>query len=205
MPGLVEKIESNAAERLSLPPGTLPAQELARYKRFLKVESHRLKMMHRAGTSGREVCQGRATLIDVLFRYLWTTARSSLSAQAQKEFPPLALVALGGYGRGELNPHSDIDFMFLHSGQVVASLKPLPHLSKLMDSIIYPLWDLGFKIGHSVRTIQECVQVANSDMQAKTSLIEARLIVGDERLFEKFQRTVETKCIEGHEDEYILS
>jgi [protein-PII] uridylyltransferase len=205
MPSLAEKIESNAADRLSLPPGALPREELARYMRFLKVESHRLKIMHRAGASGRQVCQGRATVVDVLLRYLWKAAKSSLSPQAQKEFPPLALIGLGGYGRGELNPHSDIDFMFLHAGQVVAASKPLPHLSKLMDSILYPLWDLGFKIGHSVRTIQECVQVANSDMQAKTSLIEARLIVGDERLFEKFQRTVEAKCIEGHEDEYILS
>ena len=203
MPGLLEKIESNAAERLSLPPGTLPAQELARYKRFLKVESHRLKMMHRAGASGRQVCQGRAALIDVLLRYLWTAAKGGLSMQAQKEFPPLALVALGGYGRGELNPHSDIDFMFLHAGQVVAGMKALPHLSKLMDSILYPLWDLGFKIGHSVRTIGECVQVANADMQAKTSLIESRFVVGDEKLFEKFQRTIVGKCVDGHEEEYI--
>jgi [protein-PII] uridylyltransferase len=205
MPTLVEKIETNAAERLSLPPGTLPGQELGRYRRFLKVESHRLKMMHRAGTSGREVCQGRAALIDVLLRYLWASARSSLSTQAQKEFPPLALVALGGYGRGELNPHSDIDFMFLHAGQIAAYSKPLPHLSKLMDSILYPLWDLGFKIGHSVRTVQECVEIANRDMQAKTSLIEARFIVGDEKLFEKFQKTVEAKCVDGHEDEYIAA
>lgn len=203
MPGLLEKIETNAAERLSLPPGTLPAQELARYKRFLKVESHRLKMMHRARASGRQVCEGRAALIDVLLRYLWTAAKSNLSAQAQKEFPPLALVGLGGYGRGELNPHSDIDFMFLHAGQVVAGSKPLPHLSRLMDSILYPLWDLGFKIGHSVRTIAECVQIATADMQAKTSLIESRLIVGEEKLFEKFQKTIVAKCVDGHEDEYI--
>jgi len=161
--------------------------------------------MHRAGTSERQVCEGRAALIDVLLRYLWTAAKSSLSAQAQKEFPPLALVGLGGYGRGELNPHSDIDFMFLHSGQVVAHSKPLPHLAKLMDSILYPLWDLGFKIGHSVRTIQECVQVANGDMQAKTSLIEARFVVGDEKLFEKFRKTVEAKCVDGYEEEYIAA
>jgi [protein-PII] uridylyltransferase len=203
MPSLLDKIESNAAAQLALPAGTLPAQDLSRYKRFLKVESHRLKMMHRAGAGGRIVCHGRAALIDVLLRHLWTAAKSNLSAQAQREFPPLALVGLGGYGRGELNPHSDIDFMFLHAGQVVAGMKALPHLSKLMDSILYPLWDLGFKIGHSVRTIQECVQVANGDMQAKTSLIEARFIVGDEKLFEKFQKAVEAKCVDGHEDEYI--
>jgi len=134
---------------------------------------------------------------------LWNGAKGTLSPQAQKEFPALCLVALGGYGRGELNPHSDVDFMFLHAGQVVAGSKPLPSLSKLMDGILYPLWDLGFKIGHSVRTIDESTRVANKDMQAKTSLIEARLICGDEKLFEKFQKAVLAKCVRGHVDEYI--
>lgn len=205
MPTLQEKMEANAAIRLPLPPGVLPAQELSRYKNFLKVESHRLKILHRAGGGGREICQGRAALIDLLLRYLWDAVKSSLSEQGRKEFPPIALVATGGYGRAELNPYSDIDFMFLHDGQVVAGHKPLPYLSKLMDGILYPLWDLGFKVGHSVRTIPDCVQVANKDMQSKTSLIEARLITGDAKLFEKLQKTVLTKCIQGHENEYIAA
>ena len=183
----------------------MPAQELPRYKNFLKVESHRLKILHRAGGSGREICRGRAALMDILLRYLWDAAKSTLSPQAQKEFPPLALIAIGGFGRAELNPHSDIDFMFLHAGQVVAGSKPLPYLSKLMDGILYPLWDLGFKVGHSVRTIPDCVQVANNDMQSKTSLIEARLVAGDEKLFEKFQKAVVAKCVESHEVEYIAA
>src|SRR5438132_1353918 len=111
MQALQEKIEANAANRLQLPPGRMPSQELARYKAFLKVETHRVKLLHRAGASGRDVCEARAAILDVLLRYLWTAAKSNLSAQAQKEFPPLALVAIGGYGRAELNPHSDIDFM----------------------------------------------------------------------------------------------
>src|SRR6185436_8477985 len=118
MATLVEKIEANAATRLALPPGAAPGQELARYKRFLKVESHRLKLLHRAGAGGREICRGRAALMDILLRSLWNASKNTLSEQAQREFPPLGLVALGGYGRAELNPHSDMDFMFLHSGQV---------------------------------------------------------------------------------------
>src|SRR5688572_28169703 len=172
MQSLLQKMETNAAGRLSLPPGVAPAAELTRFRNFLKVESHRLKILHRAGGSGRVVCHARAAMIDLLISHLWTAAKNTLSEQAQKEFAPLVLVALGGYGRGELNPHSDIDIMFLHAGQVVAISTALPSLKKVMDGLLYPLWDLGFKVGHSVRTISESVQVANQDMQAKTSLIE---------------------------------
>jgi [protein-PII] uridylyltransferase len=112
-------------------------------------------------------------------------------------------VALGGYGRAELNPHSDIDIMFLHDGDLVARGKVNPILSAITDGLLYTLWDIGLKVGHSVRSIEDCVKVANTDMQSKTSLIEARLIVGSEELFQKFQKTVFAKCVEGHVDEYI--
>src|ERR1043166_3530799 len=90
MQELLEKIESNAAARLVLPPGRLPTQELARYKTFLKVETHRLKILHRAGGGGLQICRGRAAILDVLLRYLWNTAKSNLSPEAQKEFPQLS-------------------------------------------------------------------------------------------------------------------
>ena len=93
-------------------------------------------------------------------------------------------MAIGGYGRAELNPHSDIDFMFLHDGQIAAN-KPLPYLSKLIDGVLYPLWDIGLKVGHAVRSIDDCVKVANTDMQSKTSLIEARLIIGSESVVQQ--------------------
>jgi [protein-PII] uridylyltransferase len=202
---LIEKIETDAAVRLPLPAGRSPDQELARYKNFLKREYHRLKLLHRGGAAGRLVCKGRAAVVDTLLRYMWEGARNCLSPQAQKEFPPLALIAIGGYGRGELNPCSDIDFMFLHDGQVVAGIKALPHLSRMIDGVLLPLFDLGFRVGHSVRTIGDCVQVANSDMQSKTSLIEARLVSGEAKLFEKFQKVVLSKCVEGHEEEYIAA
>jgi len=203
MQDVLRKIEASAAARLTLPAGRQAAQELPRYKAFLKVETHRLKLQHRAGAGGLETCRARAAILDALLRHLWDAAKASLSEQARKEFPPLALVALGGYGRAELNPHSDIDIMYLHSRQVAAGSRPLPHLSRMIDGLLYPLWDIGLKLGHSVRSLEDCVQVANRDMQAKTSLIEARLIAGDAELFKRFQKTLVSKCVSGHEQEYI--
>ncbi len=202
MQDLIKKIEADAEVRLPSPPNSDTAEKLARYKAFLKVETHRLKLQHRAGVGGREICEARAAILDALLRHLWVEAKSSLSPQAQKEFPPLALVAIGGYGRAELNPHSDIDFMFLHDGQIAAN-RPLPYLSKLIDGVLYPLWDVGLKVGHAVRSIEDCVKVANTDMQSKTSLIEARLIIGSEVLFNKFQKALVSRCVVGFEEKYI--
>jgi len=206
VPTLIEKIEASAASRLALPPGRLPAAELPRYKAFLKVETHRLKILHRAGAGGVEICRARARLFDILLRYMWDAVVANLSPGGQRQYPStIALVAIGGYGRAELNPYSDIDFMFLHDGQVVAGNKPLPFLSRLMDGILYPLWDLGLKVGHSVRSVEDCVQAARDDMQSKTSLIEARLITGSEPLFNKLQKAVINKCVDGYEDKYIAA
>ncbi|MGH7942010.1 MAG: [protein-PII] uridylyltransferase [Limisphaerales bacterium] len=204
MQDLIRKIDADAATRLSLPPKGSPAENLACYKAFLRVQTHRLKILHRGGAGGLKICGARAAVLDALLQHLWVAARSSLSDQAQKEFPPLALIAIGGYGRAELNPFSDIDFMFLHDGQVAAG-RPLPYLSRLIDGVLYPLWDVGLKVGHSVRSIEDCVKVANAEMQSKTSLIESRLIVGDDNLFRKFQKSLIAKCVEGFEEKYIAT
>jgi [protein-PII] uridylyltransferase len=203
VPSLLEKIEANAELRLSLPAHRKPTEELARYRNFLKVEAHRLKMMHRAGGGGREVCQARAAILDLLLRYILEATRNASPELAEKNLPPLALVAIGGYGRGELNPHSDIDFMFLHNGDLVSGGKPKPSMSAIVDGLLYPLWDIGLKVGHSVRSVADCVHVANTDMQSKTSLIEARLITGNSALFQIFQKQLVEKCVTGFEDQYI--
>jgi [protein-PII] uridylyltransferase len=199
---LLKKIEAAAEARLTFAPDTAPAEKLARYKNFLKVETHRLKLLHRAGAGGVEVCQGRAAILDALLRHLWDEAKSKLPEREQKEFPPIALVAIGGYGRAELNPHSDIDFMFLHDG-LVAAEKPLPCLARLMDGVLYPLWDIGLKIGYSVRDLEDCVKEANKDMLSKTALIESRWIAGSEALFARYQKTVVAGCVIGFEEEYV--
>lgn len=205
MATLLSKMDAAAAQRLVLPPGRLPAQEIPRYKTYLKVETHRLKMAHRAGGGGVEICAARAHMLDLLLRHFWNAALKSLSPQARNEFPRVAFIALGGYGRGELNPHSDVDLMFLHTGQVAASGKPHPCLGRVLDGVLYPLWDLGCKVGHSVRTLDEAVAEANREMQSKTAFIEARLLAGDEKLFTRFQAAVLAKCVKGREDEYIAA
>src|SRR2546429_7960176 len=205
MPTLLEKIAASATERLTLPPNRQPSQELARYKGFLKVESHRLKMLHRAGASGREICQARAAVLDVLLRYILNAVEASTRVEGRTPPPDFALVAMGGYGRGELNPQSDIDIMFLHNGDPISAArgKPHPYLSALTDGLLYTLWDIGLKVRHSVRTVDDCVKVANSDMQSKTSLIEARFIAGDEELFRHMEAVVLARFVRGAEDGYI--
>ena len=84
----LRKIEASAAARLPLPPGRPATEELARYRTFLKVETHRLKMLHRGGAGGREICRARATILDLLLRYLWEAAKNTISEQGQKEFRP---------------------------------------------------------------------------------------------------------------------
>jgi [protein-PII] uridylyltransferase len=198
---LLNKIEATARKQLVLPEGKKPGEELARYKRWLKQETHRLKMEHRGGADGLTVCRARAHVLDLLLQHLWDTAKANLSAQAQSEFPQLTLVAVGGYGRGELSPQSDIDFMFLHNRSVAARGVAHPYLARMIDGVLYPLWDLGLKVGHSVRNIADCVNAA-SDNQTRTSFIESRLIAGDSRLYDKFWTAVLEKCVKGHEEEY---
>src|SRR6185436_18627968 len=205
MPTLLEKIAASAAERLPLPPNRQPSEELARYKNFLKVETHRLKILHRAGVGGREICQARAAVLDVLLRFILEAVKKNTRVESKTAAPDHALVAIGGYGRGELNPHSDIDIMFLHNGDGTSAArgKPHPKLAALTDGLLYTLWDIGLKVGHSVRTTDDCVKIANSDMQAKTSLIEARFVTGDPDLFKRMETVVLTRCVRGFADEYI--
>ena len=205
MPTLLEKIEADAGRCLGESPRRPPTLELARYKNFLRLETHRLRMLHRAGAGGRELCQARAATLDVLLRHILEAVQQNLPGDRKPRLPAMALVAIGGYGRGELNPQSDIDIMFLHDGDMVAGNRAHPVLAALADGLLYTLWDVGLKVGHSVRSVEDCVRVANSDMQSKTSLIEARLITGDAALFQRMQNVVLAKCVRDFEDAYIAA
>src|SRR5215210_1125009 len=102
-----EKVLAHAESQLALQGKETPAELLTLYKKFLKIEDHRLRLKHYAGGGGREIAQQRAELVDIVLRHLFEAAIAKPKAD-QRELTGLTLVAIGGYGRGELNPFSDV-------------------------------------------------------------------------------------------------
>jgi len=195
----LEKVLAHAESRLAPTGARRPTEVLPLYKKFLKVEEHRLRLRHQAGGSGREICARRAELVNVLLRYAFGAA-SSVAARENGELElPLALIALGGYGRGELNPFSDVDVMLLHRQSAEVS----PRLKEMVNQILYLLWDSGFKVGHSTRSIKEAIAQANSDMRTKTAMLEAQFLAGDTQLAREFREQFRAKCVVGHERNYV--
>ena len=184
-------LEEHAREALkpALEGQLSPAERISLYKRFLKTEEHRILLHHRSGAGGLEVARGRAALIDTIIRSILA---ASLKARKEGELLPLSLVATGGYGRGTLNPGSDIDILFLLPR---ASTKLPEPVRELVQDILYLLWDVGFKVGHACRSIAECLEQATADQENKTSLMDARLITGDQALFQQFIGRFDKECI----------
>src|SRR6476646_6862335 len=177
-----------------------PADSLPLYKKFLKIEEHRLRLRHQYGGGGREICALRVELIDVLMQHIFEAAVSLAVRDRGLSPTPLAVLALGGYGRRELNPFSDVDIMFLHEkgrGNISASA------SQVIEQILYLLWDVGFKVGHSTRSIAEAVEQANKDMLTKTAMLESRSLAGDTSLAVRFRTAFRQQCVRGHVREYI--
>jgi len=136
--------------------------------------------------------------VDIVLRHLFDGAAAKAGEVDLRE---LSLVAIGGYGRDELNPFSDVDIMFLHS----AKSREVPAaLNEVIQMILYMLWDIGFKVGHSTRSVAGAVKQANVDMLSKTSLLESRHVAGSPELFEEFRAEFLKRCVHGHEKEYIL-
>ena len=191
-----EKVLAHAEQQLASQGKASASELLTLYKKFLKIENHRLRLKHYAGGGGLEIAQQRASLVDIVLRHLYDGAVEG--KKQPKAGMGIALVAVGGYGRGELNPYSDVDIMFLHEGATVPR-----EIGSIIESILYTLWDVGFKVGHASRSIEGAIRQANVDMLSKTSLLETRFIAGDARLCARFKTEFEKKCVAGHEKEYI--
>jgi [protein-PII] uridylyltransferase len=111
----------------------------------------------------------------------------------------LALMAVGGYGRGTLAPYSDIDLLF------VRPYKQTAHTESVIEFMLYALWDLGFKVGHASRTIEECIKLAREDFTIRTSILEARRLTGDESLANDLVRRFQTDVVKGTGAEFVAA
>jgi [protein-PII] uridylyltransferase len=131
-------------------------------------------------TEGRVVAQAGAFLIDQILRltFDFTTQRLyPLNNPTSSE--RLALVAVGGYGRGEMAPHSDVDIAFL------TPYKSTAWTEQVIESMLYTLWDLGLKVGHSCRGLDEMIYMAKADLTIRTGLLESRYVWGDQALYDE--------------------
>jgi [protein-PII] uridylyltransferase len=196
----LEQVLAHAENRLAATGAKPPTEALPLYKRFLKIEEHRLRLKHQAGGGGREICASRVNLIDILLRHVFDAAVASADPKKTMAQTPLALIALGGYGRGELNPFSDVDVMLLHGSN---RAKVFPYVEQIVEQVLYLLWDIGFKVGHSTRSIKEAIAQANRDMRTKTAMLEFRFLAGDPRLAEALRSQFRLKCVAGHERDYV--
>ena len=154
--------------------------EVNGFKHALGRGDRYLTSQFEAGTAIREIIYKRAWLIDQLLSSAWDYYMDSEAT---------ALVAVGGYGRGDLLPASDVDLMLL--------IKPRrkKYLKSNIEAFLAFLWDMGLDVGHSVRTVKDCVQEAKSDITVATNLMEARLIIGNAALFETMSKMTGPKKI----------
>ena len=142
-----------------------------------------LKTRHADGASGQESVRAHARFVDELIGSLVRLITTDLAEEALAP-EPFVVVALGGYGRGELHPSSDIDLMVVYDGELT------PYVQRVTQELLYTLWDLGLQIGHSLRSLDDCVAMARTDLPSRTSMQEARLVAGDRRLFQRFGRVL---------------
>ncbi|WP_152046662.1 [protein-PII] uridylyltransferase [Aureimonas psammosilenae] len=150
---------------------------------------------------GGLACAARLSIIqDELIRAIFDFAQAhvfdtvNLSAAER-----MAVVAVGGYGRGTLAPGSDIDLLFL------LPYKQTAFGEQIVEYLLYMLWDLGFKVGHATRSVEECIRLSKSDMTIRTSILERRLVTGEAMLFEELSQRFMKEVQEGTAREFIAA
>ncbi len=162
----------------------------------LRSEKERIKTLHRAGASGREVTRWLTRFADETVTEMFSLAVRHHGLSLDGLDFPLALVATGGYGRGELCPYSDVDIL------VLCRTSPAP-FTGIVNEVLTLLWDARFQVGHSVRTIPECISLAKKDLSTRTAMLEGRALAGSLALFEEFQGAVRKQVIEKAVDTFI--
>ncbi|MCO6045703.1 [protein-PII] uridylyltransferase [Aeoliella sp. ICT_H6.2] len=142
-----------------------------------------VKRLHQSGMASVQVCARISSIIDqVVVKLFDSTLKKAPDGQDDKLRGRLALVAIGGYGRRQQAPYSDVDLMILYSGTLDESVR------NFTAQLTQDLFDAGLKPGHSLRNVGDAVRLARGDTVICTSLIESRLIIGSTRLFEEFRQ-----------------
>src|SRR5690242_7409647 len=163
------------------------AKGRAEIQRRFEAEGH-------APRAVREQC----FLIDQLIRALYDLVTERVYPLANPtEGEKLAIVAVGGYGRGELAPYSDIDLLFL------LPYKQTPHTEQVIEYLLYLLWDLGLKVGQSTRSMAECLRYARDDLTIRTALLEARYIWGEQALYTELKQRFDADIVRGTAAQFV--
>ncbi len=160
---------------------------------FLDSHLKRINQINEQSGNGRVVVQELTAAFDQLNDNLYKAVSADLNAD---EVAGCALIALGGYGRAEMNPRSDLDLMFFYepSGKDAARI--------ISDRMLYLLWDLSLDVGYSVRSGKECIE-ESKDTTVRTSLLDARLISGNPELFELFSHSVGSHVLNQNTQSFI--
>src|SRR5690606_2457858 len=144
-------------------------------------------------TRGRETVTAFAFLVDQILRLLYdSTTHYLYPASNRSTGERIVLIAVGGYGRGEMAPHSDVDIGF------ITPWKPTGWTEQVIESMLYSLWDLGLKVGHSSRSVDETMRMAKADLTVRTALLESRYIWGDRALYEETSKRFDAEVMQGN-------
>ncbi|HUZ73107.1 MAG TPA: [protein-PII] uridylyltransferase [Stellaceae bacterium] len=184
----------NQLERLADEAGGEPPRARVADALKLALAAGRAEVRKRfeAGASGTETTQQLAFLVDQVVRVLYDFVLARIYPLANPTAGEhMALVAVGGYGRGELAPFSDIDLLFL------LAYKETPHSEQVVEYMLYTLWDTGLKVGQATRSVDDTLARAKGDLTICTALLEARYIWGEQVLFMELKRRFETEIIKG--------
>ena len=149
-------------------------------------------------SAGHECAAGYSFLIDQLIRVIhdYVTERDFPVAN-RSAAERLSILAVGGYGRAEMCPHSDVDIAF------ITPTKRAPWCEQVIEAMLYLLWDLGLKVGHSSRTISDTMRMAKEDLSIRTALLEGRLIWGDQALYEELRGKFWSEVVKGSEKQFL--
>lgn len=175
------------------------ADLLKHYKAFIKLEDNRLLLLHKNTDSGLDVCRARTAVIDRILYNLHRDLLPLLSPPITKPME-LSIVATGGYARGVMNRHSDIDLTYLIPGK---NRTPSDDIRRFIYEFNLFLTDLRFDVGHATDSALGRIDFANRDYPTKTTLITTRLIAGTDAAYEEFKEHFHKRCIKGQETAFL--